>query len=146
LAKSLLSKTSKPKTRSTSRKTSKAEYIFEIGQTCVYCGSLGGYDKAECVIVSRNRKYLQEYYHIKFSNNDEVETIGGILKSKEDYELELENQDNDSEQYADIEGSYQNPQNCLNPITFYEMRCMECSYEPKCVYRNKHDYKKIKFN
>jgi len=144
MAKSLLSKTSKPKTRSTSRKTSKEDYQFLVGASVVYCGSLGGYEKAECVVVSRNRKYLQEYYHIRFSNNDEVETIGGILKSKEDYELE--NQDDKTKQFTDIEDSYQNPQNCLNPITFYEMRCMECGYETKCVYRNKHDYKKIKFN
>lgn len=151
--KSLLNQTpTKPKTKRSKKQTTDTStpYLYSIGDELVYCGSLIGYENSECVIVGRSRKYLSEYYRIRFNNDDEIETIADILRTKEEFQqkedekkkaLELK------EKLAELgQKSINNFMSCHNQDLYYHRGCKECHHENECIYRYKYDYGKLKFN
>ena len=150
--KSLLNKTSTKKQRASKRETdTNTPYTFDLNQEVVYCGSLAGYGDTICTIIGRSRKYITEYYRIRFENIDEIETIGDILKSKEDYEIILNEKKITLEMKERLaennEYCLENALSCHNQEAFYHRGCDECYHDKHgCIYRYKYMYDKIKFN
>jgi len=72
------------------------------------------------------------------------------LKTLEEYETYQEEIERNKDNQTNIStntmiDSYNNYVACLSPISFYEMNCKECGFEDKCIYKNKYNYKAIKF-
>jgi len=69
----------------------KLEYKHSIGDQIIYLGLIDEYKNTLATIVKRSKKYISEYYSIKFSIDDEIfnDIAGGVLKNLEEYELEL---------------------------------------------------------
>ena len=140
--------------------STKNEYTHNVDGTAFYLGLLEEYKGKECVIVKRSRRKQNEYYRVKFEDGEETDTSIGFLKTSEEYEQWLlDQEDEDSEDNTsdmsefELElnkqgiASYGNYVTCLSPIELYERRCGdECGYRLRCVYRNKGNYKKFKFN
>lgn len=158
-SKSLLGKTSKPK-KTTSKKANKSTmYLFDIDDILVYLGStIENRNGQEVKVISRSKTHIQAFYKIEFEDGKIVECISDVLKYVEDYELELAQLENQNQENVnDISEEekriislnlepYHNKHACLNPIALYEMRCNDCCYESKCIYRNKYNYKKNKYD
>lgn len=142
--KSLLNKTSvKPKKSKSKRQTTDntIPYKFDIGDTAIYKGY--GYENEPCTIIDRSRKYVQDFYRVKFDNLDEVETIVDILLTPEEFEKCQEENKSSQIDVEMLDKSLQNPLCCHDQVMFYQMACHECKKEPICVYRNKGNYKKL---
>lgn len=138
------------KTKTPRRTTDKdTPYKFEIDQEVIYVGSLEGYENAVCTVTKRKRKYITEYYHIKFEDGEKIETIGSILKTKEEYEEYIKGKNNTTKRSVILEDGVESLENyycCHDPVAFFEKRCNKCLKFKRCVYENKGNYKKLKFN
>lgn len=165
-SKSLLNKTtSKPKKKLdkySEEYIEKREYKYKPNDKVVYFGSMNGCHGLECTIIKRRRRKNLEYYKIQFNNDDEIisDISGNFLKSLEEYEQWVSNQENEGSEeenknkMSEFElelnrqgkTSYQNYDACLSPLNYYQMSCTECRFCDRCVYKNKGDYKKLKFN
>jgi len=161
--KSLLSQTStKPKKQDKYDETSSIvkDYEFNEGDRVVFLGLVSDYRGLECTITKRTmKKKTTDYYVVKFDDGKIIESVVyGFLRTPEQYELELEEQKNkDEDDHSDLPEielemikngieSHKNYHSCLSPLNFHYMDCDSCGYKSKCVYENKFDYKKAKFN
>ena len=162
-SKSLLSQTS-----SKSKKVDKynevssivKEYEFSIDDRVIFLGLVSDYRGLECKIIKRTmKKKTTDYYSVKFDDGNVIESVVyGFLRTPEQYELEIEEQKNKNEDdHSDLPEielemikngieSHKNYHACLSPLNFHYMDCDSCTYKSKCVYENKFDYKKAKFN
>ena len=138
----------------------KNEYKFSIESKGIYIGFNEEHRGQECTIIKRSTRKNTHYYMIKFDDNEELKDITNVfLKTFEEYEQWLLDQENDNENENDTEDiseierkvleagliPYHNSKSCLSPIVYTEMRCNECNYESRCIYHSKHNYKKVKF-
>lgn|GEM_PF-3572672 len=156
------SKKSKKENKYSEVSSIKTEYKFSLQDKVVYVGLLEEFRDLVCTIIKRSRRKITDYYKVKFDDGEELDSISGVfLKTIEEYELEveqLENNDSDNENSSNDmsefemelnrqgKTSYQNYVACLSPIYYYQMSCVECNFHNRCVYKNKGDYKKLKFN
>ena len=136
------------------------EYEFNIDDRVVFLGLVSDYRGLECTIVKRTmKKKTTDYYSVKFDDGKIIESVVyGFLRTPEQHELELEEQRNKNEDdHSDLPEielemirngieSHRNYHACLSPLNFHYMDCDSCTYKSKCVYENKFDYKKAKFN
>jgi hypothetical protein len=87
MGKSLLSQTSKTKSkrRSSTNKTIKTEYLFDLHEQVTYEGGLYKDKKGiVCTIISRSQnRNGKKYYKIEFEDGLVVESIEDVLKKKE---------------------------------------------------------------
>jgi len=156
--KSLLSQTKKPKKvnkYSEAVKSSKGVYEFATKQDAVYLGNIGDYQFSTCVITKKSKRHSSEYYTIKFEDGNEIDVSSGFLKTPENYELWLLDQDKEDteKELSDMETKIldaglipiKNEKSCLNPYVLYERRCTECCYEDRCIYHKKYKYNEINF-
>ena len=161
--KSLLSQTSsKPKKVDKYKEVSSIvkEYEFNIDDRVVFLGLVSDYRGLECIIVKRTmKKKTTDQYAVMSSDGNVIEFAAyGFLIPPEQYELELEEQKNKNEaEHSELPGielemikngieSHKNYHSCLSPLNFHYMDCDSCTYKSKCVYENKFDYKKAKYN
>jgi len=101
----------------------------------------------KCIVLERHRVKIQYYYKIQFQDETIIDTAEATLKTIEEYEeylLEIKKKKSINITNENILDSYNNYVACLSPITFYEMRCHECGFQIKCIYRNKNNYKALK--
>ena len=134
----------------------KAECTYNINDTLIYLGLVIEYKGQQCSVIKRKIRKQNEYYRVKFEDGEEADTSFGFLKTLEEYEQWLldQNVDNDNAQndMSEIEKkiiesgleSYKNYVTCHSPISHYENKCHECCYESRCVYRKKYKYDKFK--
>lgn len=161
MAKSLLSKTSKPKKpKSQTKKAVKnTEYTYEVGDIVVYLGSvIESEHKQECKIVGRSRTHIQCSYKIEFSSGEILECIPDVLIFVSDFEdqlAEAEEHKDDTGEMSEEEMKviangyepYRNKYSCYNQIAYYERRCESCTnHVNQCIYVNKYKYKKLDNN
>jgi len=160
--KSLLSQTSTKSKKENKYEVSSIvkEYEFNIDDRVVFLGLVSDYRGLECTIVKRTmKKKTTDYYSVKFDDGKIIESVVyGFLRTPEQHELELEEQRNKNEDdHSDLPEielemirngieSHRNYHACLSPLNFHYMDCDSCTYKSKCVYENKFDYKKAKFN
>jgi len=137
----------------------KKEYKFNLKDTVIYLGLLEEYKGNECIIIKRSRRNINEYYRVKFEDKVETDTPMGFLKTLEEYELwlsdqEKENDDDNQEGMSDVEKQilekgltpFKNRLSCYLQVALFEHRCHECGYEDRCIYIKKYKYDKVKFN
>ena len=152
-SKSLLTKTSKKKTRSTTKKVAKnTEYQFEVNDVLVYLGCVvESQNKQECKVISRSRTRIQCFYKVEFADGDIIECSPDVLVHADDFVAESESQDS-QEDMPEIElemikngiESHKNYVACLNSLSYYMRECDgECTYSSKCVYHKKGIYIKL---
>ncbi|HEY5563418.1 MAG TPA: hypothetical protein VIK72_16990 [Clostridiaceae bacterium] len=152
-SKNLLTKTSKKKPRSQSKKaTINTEYLYEIGDVLVYLGSvIESQNKQECKVVSRSRTRIQCFYKVEFADGDIIECAPDVLVYVGDFEAESESQDSQKD-IPEIElemikngiESHKNYSACLSPLDYYMRTCTSgCTYSSKCVYHKKGIYIKL---
>lgn len=159
--KSLLNQTpTKPKKQNKYSEISdiKKEYKFDLKDRVVFLGISSEYRGLECTIVKRNiKKKTTDYYNVQFDDGKIIESVvSGFLKTIEEYELEKETIANNNAEIKnnlsefEIElnkqgiESYHNYAQCLDSPTIVEMRCNECGFEDRCVYRDKYNYNKFR--
>lgn len=160
-SKSLLNQTSKKK-EDKYREISdiKKEYKFDVGNTVIYLGLLNEYKGAKCEINKKSRRKNMEHYKVKFEDGEIADTSVGFLKTPEEHEEYLLEQENNNEDINDDNmsefeleliskgiRSHKNHKACLSPLDYYHRECTgTCTYKDKCVYRNKSKYKKLDNN
>ena len=134
----------------------KKEFKFPMKSKVIYVGMTTIYRGLEATVIKPSRRKNNDYYNIEFDDGEQLDSISSVyLRTLEEYELELEQSENKSEDdqsnIPEIEvemikngiESHKNYQACLSPIVYSEMRCFECNYESRCVYHSKHNYKKL---
>jgi len=163
VGKSLLSKTSKPKkvNKYSEVSTTKNEYKFNLKDKVVYLGLVDEYKGLECIIIKKSRRKIIEYYKVKFEDGEELgDVAGGFLRTKEEYEDLLLDQENNSNEedstsnMSDVELkiiesgliAMKNKKSCMCQILFYQRSCEQCHYENVCIYWKKGMYDKVKFD
>ena len=132
---------------------------FNVEDKVVFVGLIVKYRGQECTIVKRSLRKDVHYYKIRFEDDYELKDItSGLLKTIEEYEQWLLDQENGIEDnHSDLPEielemikngieSHKNYHSCLSPLNFHYMDCISCTYKSKCVYENKFDYKKTKYN
>lgn len=157
-SKSLLGQTSTKKKENKYSEVSptKREYKYSPKEEVIYLGLNNDYKGLPCTIIKKSRAKSTEYYNVRFEDNEELNSVScGFLKTPEEYEQWLSDQENEEmdirNNMSEVELemikagliSHKNYLACLSPIVYSEMRCFECGYETRCVYRKKHDYKKL---
>lgn len=161
-SKSLLNKTSSKSKKQQdkyseipeTKKKSKSEFKFQKEDVAIYTGNVIPENHGKkCKIIKLRNKYNQEYYLIEFEGKETLECHIDFLSTQEEYEQKQLNDIKNDENYVSVEidselieqgiESLQNPLCCHEPAKFAEMRCMDCLKEPRCVYRYKHNYKKL---
>lgn len=165
-SKSLLNKTSKkPKKENKYSEMSpptKKEYKFEVTDKVklIYQGTLHDYKNQTCIVVKKSTRNQNQYYKVKFDDGEIAETSVAFLKTTEEYQqwlLDQENRNNEDDQNSmsefEIElmkrgiESHKNYNACLSPlILVQQMQCDKCCYFSRCVYKNKGNYKRFRFN
>jgi len=159
--KSLLSQTSsKPKKQDKYDETSSIvkEYEFNIDDRVIFLGLVSDYRGLECTIIKRNmKKKTTDYYIVKFDDGKIIESVVyGFLRTPEQYELELSQNENESEDNVEMSDEelkviengyvpYKNRLSCYSQLDFYHRNCGECTHRHQCIYRFKGIYDKIKF-
>jgi len=136
----------------------KPEFKFEASDSIklIYLGLLDEYKGSECIVIKNSRRKNIEYYRVKFDDDFEADTSMGFLRTLEEYKqlvLDQEKANAPKEKSAiEIEmikngiEPHLNSETCLSPLTFYHRGCSsDCTYEERCIYRNKYDYSVIKF-
>jgi len=136
----------------------KKEPKFNVEDKVVFVGLIVKYRGQECTIVKRNIRKDIDYYKIKFYDDYELKDITvGLLKTIEEYEQWLLNQENgnedNQEEISDIEKAIlekglipmRNKLSCNNQEMLYHRNCPDCCYEQTCIYHKKYQYDKIKF-
>ena len=136
----------------------KKEPKFNVEDKVVFVGLIVKYRGQECTIVKRNIRKAIDYYKIKFYDDYELKDITvGLLKTIEEYEQWLLNQENgnedNQEEISDIEKAIlekglipmRNKLSCNNQEMLYHRNCPDCCYEQTCIYHKKYQYDKIKF-
>jgi len=150
-SKSLLTKTSKKKTRSTTKKVAKnTEYQFEVNDVLVYLGCVvESQNKQQCTVVSRSRTRIQCFYKVEFADGDVIECAPDVLVYVDDFEIESESSQEDIpeielEMIKNGIESHKNYMACLSPLDYYMRNCSgTCTYSSKCVYHKKGIYIKL---
>lgn len=159
-SKSLLKQTSKKPKKDKYSEISdiKKEYTYALNAEVIYLGLVEDYKTLSCSVVKRSRRKNTEYYNVKFSDGEELDSIAnGFLKTPEEYEQYLLDQENNSEDNHDISDMerkiiesgkipMKNFRSCHNQLLFYQRSCEQCHHEPVCIYHKKYMYDKVKFD
>lgn len=159
MGKSLLSQTSKPKKKIdkySEISSIKSDYKFSLKDTVIYLGLVVEYKGLTCIITKKNKRKTTEYYRIKFVDGEELNGVaGGFLKTLEEYELCVLDQDKEDTQgdMSEIEleiiskglEPMRNKKSCHNQLLYYQRSCEQCNHEPVCIYWKKYKYDKVKF-
>lgn len=133
------------------------EYKYDIENKMIYTGLISEYYGQECKIVKRRQRKSVNYYKVIFNDNeDEIEVTEWLLKTNDEYLLDLEKEANKEKNYDISEEErkiidqglepYKNRFACLNTDMLYKHNCPECGYENRCIYHKKYQYNKVNFN
>jgi len=131
---------------------------FNAEDKVVFVGLIVKYRGQECTIVKRSVRKDVYYYKIKFEDDYELKDITvGLLKTHEEYEQWLLDQENGNEdnqdEISEVERAIlekglvpmRNKFACNNQEMLYDRDCTNCCYEPTCIYHKKYQYDKVKF-
>jgi len=135
----------------------KKEFKFPMKSIAIYVGMTTNYRGLESTIIKQSRRKNNDYYNIEFDDGEQLDSVSSVyLRTLEEYELELDQTENKSEESNvdlseyEIElmkqglQSYRNYTTCFSPIDFYERNCDNgCTYRLRCVYSDKGKYKKL---
>ena len=116
------------------------------------------YRGLECIIVKRvMKKKTTDYYSVAFDDGKIIESVVyGFLRTPEQYELELSQNENESEDNVEMSDEelkviengyvpYKNRLSCYSQLDYYHRNCGGCTHRHQCIYRFKGIYDKIKF-
>ena len=131
---------------------------FNAEDKVIFVGLIVKYRGQECTIVKRSIRKDVHYYKIKFDDDYELKDItSGLLKTHEEYEKWLLDQENGNEdnqdEISDIERKIieaglvpmRNFKSCHNQMKLKARACNLCHHEEVCIYHKKYQYDKVKF-
>lgn len=134
-------------------------YKHDLKDKRIYTGLVSEHYGSECEVIKRGQKKSVNYYKVKLNDDTILQDVAEwFLKTTEEFELEqeqLKNKSIDSEaNLSQLEREiiekglepYKNRLSCFNQNALYERRCHECNYEDRCIFVDKYNYDKIKYN
>jgi len=135
----------------------KKEFKFPIKSKAIYVGMTTNYKGLESTIIKHSRRKNNDYYKIEFDDGEQLDSISSVyLRTLEEYELELSQTENKSEDNIEISDEeikviengyvpYKNRLSCYSQLDYYHRNCGGCTHRNQCIYRFKGIYDKIKF-
>ena len=135
----------------------KKEFKFPIKSIAIYVGMTTNYRGLESTIIKQSRRKNNDYYNIEFDDGEQLDSVSSVyLRTLEEYELELSQTENKSEDDVEISDEelkviengyvpYKNRLSCYSQLDYYHRNCGGCTHRHQCIYRFKGIYDKIKF-